>query len=154
MKSLAITDHGVMYGVIKFYNACKQEGIKPIIGCEVYMAQRSRFDKQARVDADQYHLTLLAKNEKGYKNLMKLVTKANLEGFYYNRRIDMELLEKYREGLIAMSGCLAGELPTLVARGQQKEAEKKAAKFLDLFGEDFYLEIQDHPKIKEQEIAN
>lgn len=154
MKALAITDHGVMYGVIKFYNACREEGVKPIIGCEVYMAQRSRFDKQPKQDADQYHLTLLAKNERGYRNLMKLVTKANLEGFYYKPRIDMELLREYHEGLIAMSGCLAGELPTLVVEGKRKEAERRAAEFVEIFGEDFYLEIQDHPKIKEQEIAN
>jgi DNA polymerase-3 subunit alpha len=154
MKGLAITDHGVMYGVVKFYNTCKEEGIKPITGCEVYMAQRSRFDKQAKIDADQYHLTLLAKNKEGYQNLMKLVTRANLEGFYYKPRIDIELLKEYHQGLIAMSGCLAGELPSLIVKGRQKEAEKRAAELLDIFGEDYYLEIQDHPKIKDQSIAN
>ena len=103
MDSLALTDHGVMYGAIPFYLECKKAGIKPIIGVEAYMAHRSRFDKQPKIDADQHHLILLAKNEKGYKNLMKLTTIAHLEGFYYKPRIDMEILEKHSEGLICTS---------------------------------------------------
>lgn len=154
MKALAITDHGVMYGVVKFYNACRQAGIKPIIGCEVYMAHRSRFDKQPKIDADQYHLTLLAKDYQGYQNLMKIVSIAHTEGFYYKPRIDLEVLKKYHQGIIALSGCLAGELPSLIIQGKTKEAEKRAAELLEIFGKDFYLEIMHHPKIKEQATAN
>ncbi|MBL7150321.1 DNA polymerase III subunit alpha [Candidatus Microgenomates bacterium] len=154
MDSLALTDHGVMYGVIPFYLECKKAGIKPIIGVEAYMAHRSRFDKQPKIDADQYHLILLAKNEKGYKNLMKLTTIAHLEGFYYKPRIDMEALEKYSEGLICTSACIEGEIPNLFLQGQDKEAEKKAKKFYEIFNKDFYLEVQAHPKIPSQDKAN
>jgi len=154
MKSLAITDHGVMYGVIKFFNTCKEKGIKPIIGCEIYMAHRSRFDKQPKIDADQYHLVLLAKNLTGYRNLMKIVTKAHLEGFYYKPRADIELLKEYHQGLIASSACIEGEIPSLILRNDYQGAKKKAKEFLDIFGKDFYLEIQAHPKIKTQGLAN
>ncbi len=154
MKALALTDHGVMYGVVPFYLECKEKGIKPIIGCEVYMAQRSRFDKQAHVDADQYHLVLLAKNEVGYKNLMKLVTQAHLEGFYYKPRVDFELLNKYRKGLLATSACLEGEIASFFIKRQEEEAEIAAKKFLEIFADDFYLEIQAHEGLAKQDFAN
>ncbi|MCJ7804557.1 DNA polymerase III subunit alpha [Patescibacteria group bacterium] len=154
MDSLALTDHGVMYGAIKFYLAAKEFEMKPIIGLEAYMAARSRFDKQANIDSDRYHLILLAKNETGYTNLMKLTTLANLEGFYYKPRIDMELLKKYQEGLIASSACLDGEIPQLLLKKRDKEAEQKAKAFLEIFGDNFYLEIQHHPKIPEQKEVN
>ncbi len=152
--ALALTDHGVMYGTVKFYLECKEQGIKPIIGCEVYIAQRSHFDKEAGIDKDQNHLILLAKNEKGYKNLMKLVTKAYLEGFYYKPRIDFELLNEYREGLIASSACIEGVVAALYRQNRDKEAEKKARELVDIFGKDFYLEIMDHPKISDQDMVN
>ncbi len=154
MKACAITDHGVMYGVIPFYLECLKQKIKPIIGCEIYMASRSRFDKQARIDSDQYHLILLAKDFIGYKNLMQIVTKAHLEGFYYKPRADWDLLSKYHEGLICSSACLKGEVPSLLLQGREAEAEKVIKKLLDIFGKDFYLELQHHPKIGEQEKAN
>ncbi len=154
MKALAITDHGVMHGVIPFYLECRRQKIKPIIGVEMYVAHRSRFDKQAKIDADQYHLILLAKNFEGYQNLMRLVTAAHLEGFYYKPRADWELLEKYHQGLICTSACIEGEVPSLLLQGKEKEAEKIAKKFVGLFGNDFYLEIQAHSKIKDQAVAN
>ena len=154
MKALALTDHGVMYGAIKFYNACLEMGIKPIIGCEVYMAARSRLDRQPRVDSDQFHLILLAKNFKGYQNLMQLVTKSHLEGFYYKPRVDLELLKEYHQGLIATSACVKGEIPNLIVTDKYEQAKKKTKEFLDIFGADFYLEIMHHPKIKEQAKAN
>jgi len=154
MDSLALTDHGVMYGAVKFYTTAKEYGIKPIIGLEAYVATRSRFDKQANIDSDRFHLILLAKNNIGYKNLMKLTTLAHLEGFYYKPRIDMEILRKYSKGLIASSACIEGEIPQLLLQGKDKQAEKKLKEFLDIFGKDFYLEIQDHPKISKQKKAN
>lgn len=154
MSALAVTDHGAMYGAIHFYLAAQKAGIKPIIGVESYQAHRSRFDKQPEVDADQYHLPLLAKNNEGYRNLMKLVTHAHLEGYYYKPRLDMELLEKYHKGIIALSGCLQGEIPQLLLQGKDEEAEKRAQRFLRIFGSDYYFELQKHPKIKEQEVVN
>lgn len=145
MTALAITDHGNMYGTIKFFKACKDEGIKPIIGCEMYMAKRTRFDKEVEHDANHDHLILLAKNNTGYKNLMKLVSLSNLEGFYYKPKIDIELLEKYHEGLIATSACLGGYLGEDVLRGDLEKAENKARKLNEIFGEgNFYLELQKH----------
>lgn len=155
MDSLAITDHGSMYGVVKFFIEAKEAGIKPIIGVECYQASRSRFDKQSGIDSDQYHLVLLAKNNIGYQNLMKLVTRANLEGFYYKPRIDLELLKKYSEGLICLSGCLAGEIPHLLLTNQGEQAERKARELMQIFAPgDFFLELQHHTKIKEQAQAN
>lgn len=154
MTACAITDHGVMYGVIPFYLECLKQDVKPIIGCEIYMAHRSRFDKQPKIDADQYHLLLLAKNFRGYQNLMKLVTQAHLEGFYYKPRADWELLEKYHQGLICSTACIEGEVPALFIQGKDKEAEAVAKKLLGIFEEDFYLEIMSHPKIKGQDLAN
>ena len=154
MTSLAITDHGVMYGVIDFYKEAKANGIKPILGCEVYVSPASRFEKQAKQGDRYYHLILLAKNNKGYENLTKIVSKGFTEGFYYKPRIDFELLEKYHEGIIALSACLAGEIPKLISRGREDEARKAAKKYKDLFGEDsFYLELQNHG-IPEQKFVN
>ena len=154
MDSLAITDHGVMYGAIKFYLAAQEFGIKPIIGLEAYVAARSRFDKQPNIDADRYHLILLAKNEIGYKNLMRLSTLSHIEGFYYKPRLDMEILTKYHEGLVVTSACLDGEIPQLLAKNQDQKAVDKACQFQEIFGKDFYLEIQHHPKIKAQKEIN
>ena len=143
MDSLAITDHGVMYGAIEFYLAAKQAGIKPIIGCEVYVAPNSRFSRDAG-DKNNYHLVLLAKNQTGYRNLIQLTTKAHLEGFYYKPRVDKELLEQYHQGLIALSGCVSGEVPRLTLEGRLEEAKQAALWYKQTFG-DFYLEIQRHP---------
>lgn len=145
MPAVAITDHGSMYGVIEFYKAARQKGIKPILGCEVYVAPRSRFQKEPGRDDHKYHLVLLAKNMQGYRNLMKLVTAGYLEGFYYKPRVDKELLEKYHEGLIALSGCMAGEIPELLLAGEDEKALQAALWYRDTFKEgNFYLELQDH----------
>ena len=155
MDSLAITDHGAMYGVVKFFLKAREIGIKPIIGVEAYQSGRSRFDKQQRVDKDQYHLVLLAKNNIGYQNLMKLITHANLEGYYYKPRVDMQLLRDHNEGLICLSGCLNGEVPHLLLDNQYEQAEKKVREFMEIFPKDhYYIELQHHPKIKQQEIVN
>ena len=146
MDSCAITDHGVMYGVIDFYKACKAAEIKPIIGCEVYVAPGSRFDReQNRSEDHYYHLILLAENNKGYENLSKIVSRSFTEGYYYKPRVDMDLLRQYHEGLIATSACLAGELARDIVRGQFEEAEKAALRYQECFGEgNFFLELQDH----------
>lgn len=149
----AITDHGVMYGVVDFYNACKKEGIKPIIGCEVYLAKRTRFDRDHGEDSGSYHLVLLCKNEIGYKNLISMVTSAFTEGFYSKPRIDMELLEAHHEGLVALSACLAGYIPRALVDGNYDAAREHAMKMKSLFGDDYYLEIQDHG-IDEQKTVN
>lgn len=154
MPAVAITDHGNLYGAIKFYTKAIEAGIKPIIGVEVYKAKNSRFDKNGSSDRDYYHLVLLAKNYIGYKNLLKLVTASNLEGFYYKPRVDFELLEKYSEGLIALSGCLQGEIPSLIKESQFEQAEKILEKYLNIFKNNFYLEIQRHPQINELEQVN
>jgi len=153
MNAMAITDHGVMYGVIDFYKACKKERIKPIIGCEVYVAPRSRFDKEPNIDNDYSHLILLAKNNEGYKNLIKLVSQSFLDGFYYKPRIDLELLEEYHEGLICLSACLAGSVNKAILKGDLEKAEEVALWYKNLFKEDYYLELQ-HNGIKEQILAN
>lgn len=147
MDSLAITDHGVMYGVIDFYRACKAVGIKPIIGCEVYVAPGSRFDKEAVGQGDDryYHLVLLAENNTGYSNLMKIVSRGFTEGFYYKPRVDYEVLTKYHEGIIALSACLAGEVARDITRNNYEEAKKAALHYQEIFGKDnFFLELQDH----------
>lgn len=155
MEALAITDHGAMYGSFKFYLKAKAAGIKPIIGVETYVARRSRFDKEGKVDTDPYHLVLLAKNEAGYQNLMKLVTQAHLEGYYYKPRIDWEILEKYHSDLICLSACLHGQLPTLLRNNQDEEAEGLAKKYAELFGQDhYYIELQRHPKIDDCDAVN
>ena len=153
MKAMAITDHGVMYGVIDFYKACKKEGIKPIIGCEVYVAPRSRFDKEPGIDKQYYHLILLAKDTQGYKNLSKLVSIGFTERYYYKPRIDLEVLEKYHEGLVCLSGCLAGAVNQALINGQTEKAEEIALWHKNVFGEDYYIEIQNNG-IREQVLAN
>ena len=153
MDAIAITDHGVMYGAIEFYKACKEEGIKPIIGCEVYVAPRTRFDKEAGIDNKYNHLILLAKNNNGYKNLSKLVSIGFTEGYYYKPRIDLETLEKYHEDLICCSACLAGSIPQAILNGDMEKAEETAMWYKNLFGEDYYLEIQTNT-LKEQSLVN
>lgn len=145
MKSLAITDHGVMYGCIDFYLACQKEGIKPIIGCEVYVAQRTRFDKVHGLDSQRYHLILLAENNQGYQNLMKIVSSAWIDGFYTKPRIDHDLLEQYHEGIICLSACLAGEIPRALVDGNYEKAKETALWYNKVFGQgNYFLEIQDH----------
>ena len=156
MNSVAITDHGVMFGVIDFYRAAKAAGIKPILGCEVYVAPGSRFDKEAVGNNDDryYHLVLLAENETGYYNLMKIVSRGFTEGYYYKPRVDMELLEQYHEGIIALSACLAGEVQKNILRGMYGEAKAAACRYKDIFGEgNFFLELQDHG-MEEQKLVN
>ncbi|GBD06298.1 DNA polymerase III subunit alpha [bacterium HR21] len=142
--AVAITDHGVMFGCLEFYKEAKAAGLKPILGCEVYMAVGSRFDRPAPKQRNYYHLVLLAKNEQGYRNLIKLVTLAHLEGYYYRPRIDWELLERYHDGLIALSGCLIGVVNAHIVAGDYQTAYRTAAQYRELFGEDFYLELQWH----------
>ncbi|MFC1516977.1 DNA polymerase III subunit alpha [Candidatus Margulisiibacteriota bacterium] len=144
MDTLALTDHGNMYGTVQFYLEAVKQNIKPILGCEVYVAPRRRFDKQGREDAGHQHLVLLAKNTKGYKNLIKLVSLANLEGFYYKPRIDLELLAQYKEGLIALSACIAGGVSQKILKNDLAGAKEAALKYKEIFGEDFYLEVQSH----------
>ncbi len=155
MDSAAITDHGVMYGVIDFYKEAKAQGIRPILGCEVYVAPGSRFDRETAAGDDRYyHLVLLAENNTGYSNLMKLVSKGFVEGYYYKPRVDMELLETYHEGLIALSACLAGEVQRYLAKGMYEEAKRAARKYETCFGKgNFFLEMQDHG-IPEQRTVN
>ncbi|HNV45068.1 DNA polymerase III subunit alpha [Candidatus Woesebacteria bacterium] len=148
-EALAITDHGNMHGHIVFYNACKEAGIKPIIGAELYLAKNSRFDKQVKMGSDQFHLTLLAKNFTGYQNLMKLISLANFEGFSYKPRIDQELLEKYNEGIILLSGCMSSYTSRLLLQDKDAEAIELFKKYQKIFRNRFYLEIQRHPHIPE-----
>lgn len=148
MKSIALTDHGNMYGAIEFYKKCKKAGIKPIIGCEVYVAERKMTDKEPGVDNKRYHLILLAKNLAGYKNLMKIVTKANLEGYYYKPRVDMDLLREHNKGLIALSGCMGGKLSRAVLGKNFENAEAIIKEHQEVFGkENYFIEIQSHPHI-------
>ncbi|MEG1981160.1 MAG: DNA polymerase III subunit alpha [Clostridia bacterium] len=144
-NAVALTDHGVMSGVVDFYKLAKENGIKPIIGCEVYTAKRTRFDKQAEYDSTRGHLVLLCKNNEGYENLMAIVSKAHVEGFYKKPRVDMELLKEYSSGLIALSGCLAGDIPNRILNNDYNGAISKAKEFNDIFGQgNFYLEMQNH----------
>lgn len=156
MDSVAITDHGVMYGVIDFYRAAKAADIRPILGCEVYVAPGSRFDKEAGGDREEryYHLVLLAENDLGYHNLMKIVSRGFTEGYYYRPRVDMEILERYHEGIIALSACLAGEVQRNIARGMYEEGKAAALRYQQIFGEgNFFLELQDHG-IPQQKMVN
>ncbi len=155
MDSLAVTDHGVMFGVIDFYKAAKEAGIRPILGCEVYVTSGSRFDKEGANSEDRYyHLVLLAENNTGYSNLMKIVSKGFLDGFYYKPRVDYEVLETYHEGVIALSACLAGEIPKNIVRGMYEEACEAARRYESIFGKgNFFLELQDHG-IPEQKMVN
>ena len=157
MTALAITDHGNMYGVKEFHDAAEKEGIKPILGCEVYVAGGSRFDKSGKDDRGD-HLILLAKNLEGYHNLSKIVSYAFTEGFYYRPRVDKELLRLYHDGIICCSACLGGELPQAIMRGDMQEARRVVEEFVSIFGEDYYLELQLHqsgiPRIDEQVYEN
>ena len=155
MDCCALTDHGVLYGAVEFYKKARKAGIKPIIGVEIYLARDRMHQKRPNIDDLRYHMVLLAKNEEGYKNLIKLVTQANLDGFYYKPRVDEELLAQHSSGLIALSGCLQGKIPYLIIAGKTEEAENQALKYQKIFGpENFYLEIQNHPNIKGQEKVN
>lgn len=153
MDSIAITDHGVMYGCIDFYKACKKEGIKPIIGCEVYVAPRSRFDKEPNIDNKYYHLILLAKNNEGYKNLSNIVSIGFTEGYYYKPRVDLETIEKYHEGLVCCSACMGGSLAQAILKNDMDEAERIALWHKNLFGDDYYLEVQSNT-LREQALVN
>ncbi len=155
MDSVALTDHGVLYGAVEFFKKAKAKGIKPIIGCEVYVALDEMTNKRAGIDDKRYHLILLAENEEGYKNLVKIVTKSHLEGFYYKPRVDEKLLSEYNSGIIALSACIQGKIPQMILRKKMKGAEETALKYEKIFGKNnFYLELQKHPNIKEQEIVN
>ncbi|MBR4241442.1 MAG: DNA polymerase III subunit alpha, partial [Eubacterium sp.] len=155
MTSLAITDHGNMYGAVDFYKECKKQGIKPIIGCEVYVAPRTRYDKDKALDKEYNHLILLVKNEIGYKNLIKMVSLAYTEGFYFKPRIDRDLLEKHSEGLVCLSGCLKGAIPQLILQKDYESAKNEALWYSELFGEgNYFLEIQDHGIPEEKIIAD
>lgn len=155
MNSAAITDHGVMYGVIDFYREAKKQGIKPILGCEVYVAPNSRFDREVNGGEDRYyHLVLLAENNTGYANLMKIVSKGFVEGYYYKPRVDKALLREYHEGIIALSACLAGEVQRYLTKGLYEEAKKSALEYQDIFGKgNYFLELQDHG-IPDQALVN
>ena len=143
--AVAITDHGNMYGAVDFWNCAKKHGIKPVIGCEVYVAPRTRFDKEPKLDSSPYHLVLLCENNKGYQNLVKLVSLGSIEGFYNKPRIDEELLEKYHEGLICLSACLAGQIPRMLLNGQYDKAKSLALRYREIFGEgNYYIEVQNH----------
>lgn len=155
MTSLAITDHGTMYGVVEFYQKAKEAGIKPIIGCEFYLAPNGLENKNPRVDDERFHLILLAKNYQGYKNLMKLVTEAHLKGYYYKPRIDLKILEKYSEGLIGCSGCVQGHVAQMIIGGKMKEAEEIALKYQKILGKgNYFLELQHLPQMEKQKIVN
>jgi DNA polymerase-3 subunit alpha len=155
MKSVALTDHGSMYGAVEFFNKAKKRGLKPIIGCEVYVAAERRDQKRPGIDDTRYHLVLLAKNNLGYRNLVKLVTKAHLEGFYYKPRVDEELLARYGEGLIAMSACIQGKIPRLILSKKMDEAKETALRYQKFFGPgNFFLELQCHKHIPEQDTVN
>jgi DNA polymerase-3 subunit alpha len=154
MTSLAITDHGVMYGIVDFYKACKKYGVKPIIGCEIYVAPGKRTEKGINKDDKNYHLVLLATNNEGYRNLVKIVSQAHIDGFYYKPRADKELLQKYNEGLIALSACLAGEIPDYLLQDNYQSAKQAAFDYLEIFGRDnFFLEIQNHG-LNDQRVVN
>lgn len=151
MPAIALTDHGNMYGAIEFYKLCKKAGIKPIIGVEAYVTAGSRFDKTATTDGGKryYHMILLAKNLQGYKNLIRLVTKANLEGYYYKPRMDKELLREFHEGIVVLSGCMGGELSQTILRGNFEKADEIIKEYQDIFGkENYFIEIQSHPSIE------
>jgi DNA polymerase-3 subunit alpha len=155
MDSLALTDHGNIYGAVEFYKKAKERKIKAILGCEMYLAFEKMSQERPNIDDKRYHLVLLVKNDQGYKNLVKLITKAHLKGFYYKPRIDEDLLEKHSEGLICLSACLAGKISRLVVSKKIEEAEETAQKYQKIFGKDnFYLELQHHPNLKEQKTAN
>ena len=153
--SCAITDHGVMYGAVTFFKAAKKAGIKPVIGCEVYVAPRSLTDKEHGIDNENHHLVLLCKNETGYRNLCYMVSRAFVDGFYVKPRIDKKLLREHSEGLIALSACLAGELPRLIQKGEYEHAKRVALEMSEIFGEgNYYLELQDHNLDEQRDVNN
>jgi DNA polymerase-3 subunit alpha len=155
MTALALTDHGNIYGAVEFFKKAKEKGIKPILGCELYLAIESAKLKRTKIDDKRYHLILLVKNEKGYKNLVKLITKSYLEGFYYKPRIDEEMLKEHSEGLICLTACLQGKIPQLILEKKLSLAKEIAKEYQEIFGKDnFYLELQHHPTLKDQEIVN
>jgi len=155
MPSIALTDHGNMYGLVEFYQKAKKRGIRPILGCESYVAFESLYQKRPNIDNKRYHLILLVKNKEGYQNLVEMTTKAHLEGFYYKPRIDKELLKKHANGLIGTSACLSGEIPRAVINGKIGQAEKLTLEYQEIFGKgNFYLEIQHHPGLLEQKKVN
>jgi len=155
MPALALTDHGVMYGLIDFYKKAKKAGVKPILGVEAYVARNKHTDKRSKIDDRPYHLVLLAKNLTGYQNLIKLTTIAHLNGFYYKPRIDHDLLKKHSEGLICLSACLAGEIARAYQNNEDDKAEAVAKWYLEIFGKgNYYLEVQHHPTIPEQHMVN
>ena len=143
MSALAITDHGSLYGAVDFYSECKDRGIKPIIGCETYMAHESRFNRGAD-ERSPYHLVLLARDNQGYRNLMQLITLAHLEGFHYRPRVDHQILESHREGLICLSGCASAEVPQLLAEENMDGARRTAGWYREIFGDGYFLELQQH----------
>ncbi|MDD4170324.1 MAG: DNA polymerase III subunit alpha, partial [Desulfotomaculaceae bacterium] len=154
MPALAITDHGAMYGVVDFYKACRKAGIKPVLGCEVYVAPRTMSDRTPRVDDRYYHLVLLAENNEGYHNLLNIVSLGFTKGFYYKPRVDKEALARYSKGLVALSGCIGGEIASKILGGENEQARQSAGQYLDIFGpQNFFLEFQDHG-FEEQRIAN
>ena len=152
-RAVAVTDHGNMYGAVHFFKACKREGIKPIIGCEVYVAAGRCTDKSKNPDGDNFHLILLVKNSVGYSNLIKLVSLSYTEGFYIKPRVDDELLRRYHEGLICLSGCVGGKIAQSVLGGNAARARQTAELYKDIFGDDFYLEIQDHGSRDEKKVS-
>jgi DNA polymerase-3 subunit alpha len=153
MDSVAITDHGAMFGALEFYVKAKKKGIKPIVGCELYVAPRDRKEKKRIDGTAAFHLVLLAMNKTGYQNLLKLASIAQFEGFYYKPRIDMSLLKQYNEGIIALSACLHGQVPFLLGKNNYAGAKEKALEFIDIFGDRFYFELQEN-KLPEQKIVN
>lgn len=155
MEAVALTDHGNLYGAIEFYQKANKEGIKPVIGAELNIAPRSRFDKEVALDSEYFHLPVLCENETGYRNLLQLVTKAHLEGFYYRPRVDKELLREFCDGLIALSGCLSGEIPRAILSGKTERAKTLISEYIDIFTKkNFYLELQHHPEFPEQKKVN
>ena len=145
MDSIAITDHGAMYGVIDFYKEAKKQGVKPIIGCEVYVAPGARQEHREVNGVRYYHLILLAENQTGYRNLVKLVSLANIEGMYYKPRVDKDLLRQYHEGIICLSACIAGEIPRAILQDNMEHADALVREYLEIFGRDnFFLEVQNH----------
>ena len=153
MNALAITDHGSLYGVVDFYSECKERGIKPIIGCETYVAHESRFNRGAE-ERSPYHLVLLARDNQGYRNLMQLITQAHLEGFHYRPRIDRQILESHREGLICLSGCASAEVPLLLAQEDMDGARRAADWYREIFGEHYFLELQQHQDVPKLDVIN
>ncbi|MBU0648408.1 PHP domain-containing protein, partial [Patescibacteria group bacterium] len=154
MEAVALTDHGTMYGVVEFYEKAKEQGIKPILGLEAYLSPRRMIDKTPKIDSDNRHLTLLAKDLDGYRNLIKITSAGHLQGYYYKPRIDYDFLRKHGQGIVCLSGCLNGPIAKSFERNDEKMARAHAQELLDIFGEDFYLELQHHAGHEDQQRAN